>query len=227
MKLCTICARGGSKGVPGKNIRPLLGKPLIAYTIEQARASGLFEVIAVSSDSTEILMVAKQYGADITIQRPDELASDTAGKVPAIVHAILESEKISGKTFDVAVDLDATSPLRNVEDIMAATAMLETTGATSVITATPARYSPYVDLVEADERGIVSLSKPSCELESPACYDMNASIYVWNRDKFINNPAVFYDDTLLYVMPPERSLDIDHAFDFEVVEMLMNRKTAA
>lgn len=88
-RLCTICARGGSKGVNKKNIRPLMGKPLIAYSLEQARASGLFDLIAVSSDAQEILDAARNHGADLLIERPAELASDTAAKLPAIRHAVL------------------------------------------------------------------------------------------------------------------------------------------
>jgi CMP-N,N'-diacetyllegionaminic acid synthase len=91
--LCTICARGGSKGVPNKNVREILGKPLIAYTIEQARQSGLFSSIAVSSDSEVILSTAKEFGADILVRRPDELASDTAAKVPAIPHCLETAER--------------------------------------------------------------------------------------------------------------------------------------
>lgn len=178
MMLCTICARGGSKGVPGKNIRPLLGKPLIAYSIEQAKQTGLFAAIAVSSDSAEILAVAKQHGVDILIERPAEMASDTAGKLPAIAHAVKAAEAQLGKQCSIAVDLDATSPLRLPEDIIAAVKLQQKTGAKSIITGSPAHRSPYFNLVEADANGIVRVSKPSNvqrRQDSPACYDMNAS----------------------------------------------------
>src|SRR5687768_5637382 len=108
-RVCTICARGGSKGVAGKNLRPLLGRPLIAHSIEQARATGLFEAVAVSSDSAEILEAARAVGADHAIVRPAELATDQAAKLPAIRHALLEVERLRGEAFDVLVDLDATS----------------------------------------------------------------------------------------------------------------------
>src|SRR5262249_41610775 len=97
--LCTICARGGSKSVPGKNLREILGKPLIAYTIEQARQSRLFSSIAVSSDSENILSMAKEFGADILVRRPDELASDSAPKVPAIRHCLEAAERDLGRRF--------------------------------------------------------------------------------------------------------------------------------
>ncbi len=227
-RLCTICARGGSKVVPLKNIRPLLGKPLIAWTIEQARASGLFEHIAVSSDDERILAAARDAGVDICVRRPDDLATDASAKLPAIVHALREAEARTGKQFDVLVDLDVTAPLRVAEDIVSAVRLLEASGATNVITATRARRSPYFNQVELQPDGHVMLSKvPSGAVvrrqDSPPVFDMNASIYVWNRDKFLAHPAVFYDDTQLYEMPPERSHDIDNEHDFGVVEFLMGR----
>src|SRR5690349_12141498 len=105
-RLCTICARGGSKGVPGKNLREVAGKPLMAYTIEAARQSDMFEAIAVSSDSEEILALAHRLGADVLVRRPDELASDSAAKVPAIRHCFEAAERELNKQFPVFADLD-------------------------------------------------------------------------------------------------------------------------
>lgn len=228
-RICTICARGGSKGVLNKNIRPLQGRPLIAHSIERARESGLFECIAVSSDSDAILEAARQWGADFQVRRPDELASDTAAKIPAIRHCLQEAERLAGFRCDVLVDLDATSPLRNTDDVKAAVALLETSGAKNVITGAPARRSPYFNLVEIGENGVARLSKSLPQAivrrqDAPRCYDMNASIYVWRRDAFIDDPAVFYDDTQLYEMPEDRSHDIDTELDFAWVEFLMQRR---
>ena len=230
--LCTICARGGSKGVPGKNVRDLLGKPLIAYTIEHAKQSGVFSNIAVSSDSEEILTAAKKFGADILVRRPRDLASDSAPKVPAIHHCLNAAERAIGKQFPIFVDLAVTSPLRLPEDIIGAVRLLEKRGVSSVITGAPARCSPYFSLVELDDRGFVHLSKqPPLPLDrrqdSPRCYDMNGSIYVWRRDVFFSHPAVFYDDTLLYEMPEERSVDIDNELDFEIARMIMAKRAQA
>ena len=142
-KICTICARGGSKGVKNKNLRELLGKPLIAHSILQAKESGVFDVVAVSSDSDEILRVAKQYGADYMIKRPDELATDAAAKVPVMQHCVQEVEKLTNLTFDIITDIDATSPLRTVEDLKNAVQKLEQHAfAKNLITAAPARRSP-------------------------------------------------------------------------------------
>jgi len=231
-RLCTICARGGSKGVKGKNLRALLGKPLIAYSLEQARASGLFDAIAVSSDSEAILEVAQAAGAQHLIKRPDELATDQAAKLPAIRHCVAAVERARGARFDTLVDLDATSPLRSVEDIQGAVAMLESGAYGNVITAMPSRRSPYFNLVELDDQGVARLSKPlpvaiARRQDAPRCYDMNASIYVWRRDVLFESDSVFNRDTRLYVMPEERSVDIDSELDFRVVELLMHDRPAA
>lgn len=224
-RLCTICARGGSKGLPGKNVRPLLGKPLIQWTAEHAAASGLFETIAVSSDDDSILAAAMTGGATLLVKRPAALATDTVSKLPAITHAVEAAEKAAGAPFDIIVELDATSPLRIVQDIAGAVAMLESEGRTSVITGAPARRSPYFNLVETDDAGVASVSKQSAGIarrqDAPPAYDMNASIYVWKRDAFMRAPSVFYPDTGIFVMPEERSHDIDSMLDFKIVEMLL------
>ncbi len=231
MYLCTICARGGSKGVPGKNIRPLAGKPLIAHSIEQAKATGVFAAVAVSSDSDEILEIATRHGADIAIKRPAELATDEAGKMPAIAHAVAAAEARTATRYAICVDLSTTAPLRLPEDITASIALLEQTGCKSVITGAPAHCSPYFSLVETDAEGRVHISKPLPNKilrrqDSPKCYDMNGSIYVWNRDALLADPQVFYDDTRIHIMPRERSLDIDEELDFQMIEFLMQRRVA-
>lgn len=230
-RICTICARGGSKGVKNKNIRELAGKPLIAYSLEQAQASQLFELIAVSSDSAEILDVARSHGADLLVERPAALATDTAPKIPVIRHCVEEAERRSEKRFDVVVDLDATSPLRSVDDIQGAVNLLETRNVLNVITAAPARRSPYFNLLELNEDGAARLSKPLDKpivrrQDSPQCFDQNASIYVWHHDALFDYPTEFNPDTLLFVMPEQRSVDIDSELDFEIVEFLMKKQTS-
>jgi len=228
-RICTICARGGSKGVKNKNIRDLAGKPLLAYTLEQARDSELFSLIAVSSDSMEILEVAHKYGADMLVKRPPELATDNSAKLPAIQHCVEEAEHSIGEKFRIVVDLDVTSPLRTPDDIRGAVSMLETENVSNVITAAPARRSPYFNLVELAEGGTVVLSKPQeapvvRRQDSPKCFDMNASIYVWQRSALFDCPSVFNADTRLFVMPEDRSVDIDSELDFEFVEFLMRKR---
>jgi N-acylneuraminate cytidylyltransferase/CMP-N,N'-diacetyllegionaminic acid synthase len=229
MMLCTICARGGSQGVPGKNERMIAGRPLIAHTVAQARESGLFRYVAVSSDSSSILSAAKTAGAEFMVQRPDELATDTAAKPPAIRHCVETVELQTGLAFDILVDLDATSPLRTSGDIIGAVELLTSSGCGNVITGAPAHRSPYFNLVERRPDATVGLSKPPPSRlfrrqDAPPCFDMNASIYAWTRAAFFEGPAVFRADTQLFEMPPERSLDIDSELDWEIVSVLLERR---
>ncbi|MGO8916859.1 MAG: cytidylyltransferase domain-containing protein [Stellaceae bacterium] len=231
-RLCTICARAGSKGVRSKNTRLIAGKPLIAHSLYQARASGLFDAIAVSSDSDHILSIARSYGAGCLVKRPDELAGDAAPKLPAIRHCLEAAERQLGAHFDVLVDLDATSPLRLPEDIAAVVELLEHEPGANVITGAPARRSPYFNLIERRADGTVALSKPpeaavTRRQDAPECFDMNASIYAWWADDFRAAPAVFAARTRLYVMPEERSLDIDSELDFRLVEFLLESRAAS
>lgn len=227
-RLCTICVRAGSKGVPNKNIRMIAGKPLLAHTIGQAKASGLFQAIAVSSDGPEILAVAEEWGADYRVERPASLAGDNAPKLPAIRHCVEAVEGEVGIQYDEIVDLDATSPLRAVSDIVGAVELLENAAADNVITGANARRSPYFNLVEVSADGSVSLSKTlqqpiSRRQDAPQCFDMNASIYVWRRTSLFSTDSLFGQSTRLFEMPEDRSVDIDTELDFEIVEFLMTR----
>ncbi|MCG3663353.1 acylneuraminate cytidylyltransferase family protein [Aliarcobacter butzleri] len=230
--LCTICARGGSKGVKNKNIKELNGKPLIAYTIEQAKASGLFEYIVISTDSDDIANIAKQYGAEVFFKRSFEMASDTAGKLDVIKDAFKRSEEHYNKTFDYLIDLDATAPLRIVEDIINSFKQFKENDNDNLITAMPSRRSPYFNLVEQDKDGKVYLSKKLDSAvirrqDAPKSYDMNASIYIWKRDIILNENSIFLEKTGLYVMPEERSIDIDNELDFKFVEFFMKERENA
>lgn len=229
--LCTICARGGSKGVKNKNIRELSGKPMIAHTILQARESGLFEHIVISTDSDAIAEVSQEYGGEVFFKRDAEMASDTAGKLDVIKDAFLRCEKHYDKKFDYIVDLDATAPLREVEDIVNAFEQFLGNDNDNLITAMPSRRSPYFNLVEIDTDGKVVLSKKLSESvkrrqDAPQSFDMNASIYIWKRDIILNEDSIFLDKTGLYVMAEERSLDVDCQLDFKIVEFLMGAKNA-
>ncbi|EKD55012.1 MAG: posttranslational modification protein [uncultured bacterium] len=228
--LCTICARGGSEGVKNKNLMTLRGKPLIAHTIMQAKKSGLFETISVSSDSDKILRAAKKWGADFVIDRPKEMASSTAPKLPVIQHAVLETERVQNKQYDMVVDLDVTSPLRTIDDVCNAFRLLaEHEHAGNLVTAYPARRSPYFNMLEMTENGFVKLAKyPDKPIyrrqDAPSCYDMNASIYVWRRNSLFEYENVINDRTLVYVMPEERSIDIDSRVDLELVRILAKQR---
>ena len=188
--ICTVLARGGSKGVPGKNIRPLCGKPLIAWSIEQARGAGIFDLIAVSSDDPDILAAAQAAGAGLLVERPADMATDSASKLPSNLHCLLAAEGELGGNADIIVDLQPTSPVRLIQDILDAVALQKATGASSVITGQTSKCSPYFSLVEAAPDGTVRLAKAldgalARRHDAPVTYDMNGSIYVWERETFV------------------------------------------
>lgn len=227
--LCTICARGGSKGVVNKNIRLIEGKPLIAYSIEQAKQSKLFEHIVISTDSDEIAQAAKKYGAEVFFKRPAHLAEDTSPKIPVIRHAFEASEAYYKEKFDVLVDLDATSPLRTSDDIVQAYKKFKQDDADNLITAMPSRKSPYFNIVEVSPDGKISRSKSLPQTvtrrqDAPKCYDLNASIYIWKRDVLLTENTLYLNKTSLYVMPEERSFDIDTETDFKIVVCLLKER---
>ncbi|RYX97703.1 MAG: acylneuraminate cytidylyltransferase family protein [Comamonadaceae bacterium] len=226
MKVISICARGGSAGVPGKNIRLLCGKPLIAWTIAQAIESGVADRVFVSTDSEEIAAVARAHGAEVPFLRPAELATATAGKVPVIQHLVGWVESHEGAVESV-IDLDPTSPLRDVEDIRACADLLDN-DTDVVITAYESDKNPYFNMVERKDNGFFErVCKPASEVlgrqSAPAVYAMNASIYAWHRRTL---SASLWDSPRirLHVMPRDRSIDIDHPIDFDLVELLMKRK---
>ena len=226
--LCTICARGGSKGVKNKNIRLLNGKPLIAYTILQAKSSKLFSNIVISTDSDEIASVAIKYGGEVFFKRDKELSTDNASKLDVIKDACIKSENYYNKKFDYIVDLDVTSPLRDVEDIRNSFEQFLKNDNDNLITAMPSRRSPYFNLIEIIDNQVKLSKEPPNKIvrrqDVPKTYDMNASIYIWKRDALLKNDTLFLDKTGLYIMPEERSIDIDSEFDFKFVEFLMKEK---
>jgi CMP-N,N'-diacetyllegionaminic acid synthase len=229
MRICTITVRAGSKGVPGKNLRIVAGRPMFGHSVTQAVATGLFDEVVVSSDSEEILALAPTFGATGVVRRPAEMATDTAGKVPAIAHAVRTTEQRTGQTYDVCVDLDATSPLRTLDDIRTAVRLFEESDAASLITGAEARRNPYFNLVEEQPDGTVAVSKQPDDAvlrrqDAPRCFDMNGSIYVWRRESLLEDQVVFLPSTILYEMPAERSIDVDSEFDFRIVEWLMGQR---
>jgi len=231
--LCTICARGGSKGVPKKNIRLLLGKPLIAYTIEQALACPQIDRVAVSTDSEDIAETAKRFGAEAPFIRPAHLATDEASKLPAIQHLVRHyTEKLKFKP-DFVVDLDPTSPLRTMEDIKRCIDLImNDPECDSVITGYRSNKNPYFNMVELDGSGFASLSKkPEVKVLSrqaaPLVYAMNASVYVWKTDVLFRREDIIADRTKFIEMPDDRSVDIDSEIDFKLVELIMKERRGA
>lgn len=229
MNIITICARGGSVGVPGKNIRHLCGKPLIAWTIGQALEAGIADYVFVSTDSDDIAAVARAAGAEVPFLRPAELATATAGKLPVIQHLVDWVESHRGPVTTI-VDLDPTSPLRYISDIQTCFRMLDAE-TDAVITGYEADKNPYFNMVELKPNGFFErVCPPVSEVlgrqSAPRVYAMNASIYAWHRHTLSSSlwdaPRI-----RLHAMPRDRSIDIDHPIDFDLVELLMKKRGLA
>jgi CMP-N-acetylneuraminic acid synthetase len=223
--IATICARGGSTGLPGKNIRPLLGKPLIVYSLEQALACAAIDDVYVSTDSAEIADVARKAGGTVPFLRPAALATAEAPKLEVIRHLVAAVEA-DGRRVDRIVDLDPTSPLRELSDIEACLGLLRPE-VDVVITGYEAEKNPYFNMVEFDGQGRVRLVKASAmpveaRQAAPKVYAMNASIYVWHRHTL--QKGLWEGRAALHIMPRERSIDIDSLLDFKLVELLMQER---
>ena len=226
--LCTICARGNSKGLKNKNIRKINGKPLISLTINHAIKSNLFDNIVVSTENNKILKVSKKYGVKDLIKRPKNLSSDKSPKIPVIRHCLTEMEKKLNKKFDIIVDLDVTAPLRKVDDIKKAFKQFNSQNSSTLFSACISRRNPYFNAVEFKNKKIKPIKNLMKKIPgrqfAPKVYDMNASIYIWNRKTLLNSNTVFQNNTSVYLMPEERSIDIDNKFDFKVVSFLLKNE---
>ena len=220
-----IFARGGSKGVPGKNIKEICGKPLIAYPIEIAKEIESIEKIFVSTEDDNIATVAKEFGADI-IPRPHDLAQDDSPEWLAWQHAVKWLEA-KGESFDIFVSLPTTSPLRNKKDITQCLTSLDKK-TDVVVGVTEATRSPYFNMVRKDYNGFLKVflgddNKYTRRQETPAIFDITTVAYV-SRPEFIANFTGIFDGKVKGVeIPAERALDIDTELDFEIAEFLMDK----
>lgn len=228
--LITICARGGSKGIPGKNIKAIAGKPLMGYTIDCARKvqAAVGADIILSTDSAEITAVAASLGLETPYHRPAELANDFCGKLDAIAHAWAWAEEHFGYRYDYVLDLDCTSPLRTLQDVLEGFKLLEADPkALDLFSVSPAGRNPYFNMVEEKPGGYYDLvcddSAYTSRQSAPKVYDMNASYYIYRRKFFEegrrdpNTPL-----SLVYVMP-HRCFDLDEPADFDYMEYLLEK----
>jgi CMP-N-acetylneuraminic acid synthetase len=232
--LVTICVRGGSKGIPGKNIKPINGKPLIAYSLIVAtELSNKYDLdIFISTDSDEIKNVVSSLGlpnVNVDYSRPDFLASDTAGKLDAISDVYQYAEKRNNKIYDFVIDLDVTSPLRTAQDLSDSIELLfNNNEALNLFSVSPANRNPYFNMVEEKGDGFFELCKKGQFLtrqSAPRVFDMNASFYVFKKEFFgENHKTVITDKSLIYEVP-HLCFDLDHQIDFEFMSFLLeNRK---
>jgi CMP-N,N'-diacetyllegionaminic acid synthase len=226
--LITICARGGSKGIPGKNIRMLQKKPLIAYSIAHAQsfAAKTNADIALSTDDEEIKKAAATWGLSSEYTRPDHLASDTSGKVEAIQHIVKFEENRKNIRYDLVLDLDVSAPLRNMDDMIAAYELIRSDeAALNLFSVSNAVKNPYFNMVEQQEDGYFQLVKKNGDVfsrqKAPKVYEMNASFYFYKKAFFDQGfKAPVTPRSLIYIMP-HTSFDLDHVIDFEFLDYLM------
>ena len=219
-----IFARGGSKGLPGKNIKPLAGKPLLQYSIDTALASDLIEQVFVSTDDQAIAQVAIEGGATL-IERPAELATDQSSEWLSWRHAVEWATEHYG-SFDGFVSLPATSPLRSQDDVEAAILKRQAETADICIAVTPASRSPYFNMVKYNEAGFVELvNQPEGEVsrrqDAPKVFDITTVVYATTPQFVLNNYGLFSGKVAIIEVPKARAVDIDDIYDFRLAEAII------
>lgn len=225
--LALIPARGGSKGVPGKNIKDLNGKPLIAWTIEAARKSRYIDKVAVSTDYEAIARVAVKYGAAAPFKRPGKLANDNAKMIDVISHCIRFFQN-TGDIYNIIILLQPTSPLRSARDIDKAIEFFIEKGARAVVSVVECEYSPRLaNVLPKDLNMNKFLSKNICNKnrqELKAYYRLNGAVYLADIDFIMNKRDWYGPKTFAYIMKTEGSVDIDNIFDFMLAKFIMKRR---
>jgi CMP-N-acetylneuraminic acid synthetase len=224
-----IFARGGSKGLPGKNIRLLAGKPLIGWSIEQAKAVNRIERVIVSTDSHEIADVALKFGAEVPFIRPSDLAQDDSPEWLAWRHALEYLRDHEGVLQDTMIVIPATAPLRSAVDLENCLDEYAKGQSDVVITVTDAHRSPYFNMVTRQLGGNVKLVIPnvvgfSRRQDTPIVYDMTTVAYVLNPHFVLQNSCLFDGKVHAVHVPVERALDIDTSFDFKIAEALITSR---
>ncbi|GIO07333.1 hypothetical protein J31TS6_33610 [Brevibacillus reuszeri] len=221
--LAIIPARGGSKGVPRKNIRELCGKPLIAWSIEEAKKSKYIDQIIVSTDDEEIAAVARQWGAEIPFLRPVELAQDHTPGIDPVLHALKMLPQ-----YEYIVLLQPTSPLRSTDDIDACLEQCVEQKVDSCVSVTLTDKSPYwmYNLSENSSLiPVINTEKPILRRQdAPDVFVLNGAVYVARSTWLQQTRSFLQDKTIGYPMPKDRSIDIDTALDFLLVEILLHEK---
>ena len=223
--LGVIPARGGSKGVPGKNIKELAGKPLIAYTIRAAIESGIFENVIVSTDSGEIAEIAVKYGAEVPFLRPKELSGDNVSSDDAILHGLAYFQR-QGIEYSEVCKLQPTSPLRTSRHLQDAYRLFKERNADYLVSVCECEHSPlWTGSIGDDLRLDDFISdnvKRACRQDMPTFYRLNGAIYMGKAGPFCQNKSFLGKNCVAYIMRQEDSVDIDSALDFAFAELLMN-----
>jgi len=227
-----IFARGGSKGLPRKNVLPFAGKPLIAWTIIQAKSIPTFRRVIVSTDSEEIATVALEYGAEVPFMRPLGLAQDNSPEWLAWQHALSYLIACEGGSPDAVAILPVTSPLRTQDDIERCLQEFETNEADVVLTASPAKRNPYFNMVTCDENGTATLAiQPERLLyrrqDAPDLFDIATIAYILRPSFLMSRSNMFEGLVKAVIVPSERAIDIDSPSDFAYAELLFSASRCA
>jgi CMP-N-acetylneuraminic acid synthetase len=228
--LAIISARGGSKGLPGKNIRPLAGKPLIAWTIEAARESKHIDRVVVSTDDSEIAEVAREWGAEVPFIRPAELAADDTPGIQPVIHAIKHLEEKEGYRPNITVLLQPTSPLRPAKDIDTVLGRIVDENIYIMISVVEVKKHPYwtMQLENGRLRPFIEAGLEfTSRQELPALYLPNGAIYTARTMHLLEKESFITEDTYAHIMDWESSIDIDDEYDFIVAECLLRRARGA
>ncbi len=228
MKLGLIPARGGSKGIKKKNIRNLLGKPLISYTIECSRACSFLDKVIVSTDDPEIAEISKEWGAEVPFKRPPELAKDNIPMMPVMQHAIETAETVYKEKVNILILLDPTSPLRKVQDIEQAFLIFnKDKTCQAVISGKEAHRSPHFNMVRLEDDFVQILIRSDkdigCRQDCPPVFDLDTTVWMYSREAIMDMGMRIPPYTRLLVVPEERSIHIDTELDFKIVEFLMRK----
>lgn len=224
-----IFARGGSKGLPNKNILDFCGKPLIAWSIEQALNVTEISQVIVSTDSEEIAMIAKDFGAEIPFLRPSELAADDSSEILSWQHALNFMKLTTGSYPEVFVSIPTTSPLRQSTDIENCLEEFRKSMADVLVTVTKAHKNPYFNMVSIDSAGlckkVIEPKEPvSRRQDASLVYDMTAVCYVARPQYVLESESIFDGKVLAFEIPAERAIDIDTLLDFEFAEFIKGQR---
>jgi CMP-N,N'-diacetyllegionaminic acid synthase len=224
--LAVIPARGGSNRLPRKNVLPLQGKPLIAWTILAGLNSKYIDRVVVSTDSDEIAGVSRKYGADVPFMRPQALSDDTATTDSVILHIL--DELSSQDLYDIIIVLQPTSPLRTVMDIDNSLEMLQMKQADGVVSVCECEHSPFWSNTIPENGNMGAFIKDDIKgkrsQDLPSCYRLNGAIYVFTTSSIILNKGIRYTRNVFsMVMPALRSVDIDHELDFRLAEVILGQ----
>ena len=225
--ICFIAARGGSKGVVGKNIRLLAGKPLIAYAIESSIKSKIFSHVVVSTEDKEIARISQKFGAEVPFLRPKKLATDSTGMTEVVLHGLKKLHAL-GYDFDTFVNRDCTVPFLRNKDVAGSIRLLKRKNCNAVFGVYRQHLNPYFNIMELDSNGFLKIVKdeekrPISRQTAPIVYQLNG-LFTYNTEKFFKYRNDLLLNALPYEIPIETGFMIDTEFEFKLAEFIIQKK---